>query len=155
MYGIPDWLKPYPENFKWETRFFKALVSKYIDDVLLFNKRDDYWLTDGIQTFLMMEYINKYYPDVTVFGRFSNLWGFRNYNLAKLKQNDKYPFLSNSPFCAFPNLKIELSQDEDNTLSFDGEELECDLTYDNEILTKENLQNDWLHIDDMLDEKEK
>jgi hypothetical protein len=93
LYGIPDWLKPYPENFKWETRFFKALVSKYIDDVLLFNKRDDYWLTDGIQTFLMMEYINKYYPDVTVFGRFSNLWGFKRYNLAKLKQNDKYPFL--------------------------------------------------------------
>ncbi|MCH2033400.1 MAG: aminopeptidase [Tenacibaculum sp.] len=93
LYGIPDWLKPYPENFKWETRFFKALVSKYVDDVLLFNKRNDYWLTEGIQTFLMMEYINKYYPDVTVFGRFSNLWGFRKYNLAKLKQNDKYPFL--------------------------------------------------------------
>ncbi|WP_232731505.1 aminopeptidase [Tenacibaculum sp. SZ-18] len=93
LYGIPDWLKPYPENFKWESRFFKALVSKYIDDVLLFNKRNDYWLTEGIQTFLMMEYINKYYPDVTVFGRFSNLWGFRGYNLAKLKQNDKYPFL--------------------------------------------------------------
>ena len=93
LYGIPDWLKPYPENFKWETRFFKALSSKYIDDVLLFNKRNDYWLTEGIQTFLMMEYMNKYYPDVTVFGRFSNLWGFKNYNLAKLKQNDKYPFL--------------------------------------------------------------
>ncbi len=93
LYGIPDWLKPYPENFKWETRFFKALVTKYIDDVLLLNKRNDYWLTEGIQTFLMMEYINKYYPDVTVFGRFSNFWGFRKYNLAKLKQNDKYPFL--------------------------------------------------------------
>ncbi|WP_348713104.1 aminopeptidase [Tenacibaculum sp. 190524A05c] len=93
LYGIPDWLKPYPENFKWETRFFKALTSKYIDDVLLLNKRNDYWLTEGIQTFLMMEYINKYYPNVTVFGRFSNLWGFRKYNLAKLKQNDKYPFL--------------------------------------------------------------
>lgn len=93
LYGIPNWLKPYPENFKWETRFFKALVSKYIDDVLILNKRSDYWLSEGIQTFLIMEYINKYYPEVTVFGRFSKLWGFRNYNLAKLKQNDKYPFL--------------------------------------------------------------
>ncbi len=93
LYGIPSWLKPYPENFKWEVRFFKALTSKYIDDVLLLNKRKDYWLCDGIQTFLMMEYINKYYPNVTVFGRFSKLWGFRSYNLAKLKQNDKYSFL--------------------------------------------------------------
>lgn len=93
LYGIPDWLKPYPENFKWDIRFFKALVSKYIDDVLLLNKRKDYWLSEGIQTFLMMEYINKYYPNITVFGRFSNFWGFKKYNLAKLKQNDKYSFL--------------------------------------------------------------
>ncbi|TCI91827.1 aminopeptidase [Tenacibaculum sp. M341] len=93
IYGIPDWLKPYPENFKWEIRFFKALVSKYIDDVLLLNNRTDYWLCDGVQTFLLMEYINKYYPDITVFGRFSKVWGFRKYNLAKLKQNDKQAFL--------------------------------------------------------------
>ena len=92
IYGIPNWLRPYPENFKWEVRFFKALTSKYIDDVLLLNNRKDYWLCDGIETFLMMEYINTYYPDVTVFGRFSKIWGFKNYNLAKLKQNDKQAF---------------------------------------------------------------
>ncbi|WP_083629377.1 gluzincin family metallopeptidase [Tenacibaculum agarivorans] len=92
IYGIPNWLRPYPENFKWEVRFFKALTEKYIDDVLLLNKRKDYWLCDGIQTFLMMEYINTYYPDITVFGRFSKIWGFKDYNFAKLKQNDKYAF---------------------------------------------------------------
>ncbi len=93
IYGIPNWLKPYPENFKWEIRFFKALTSKYIDDVLLLNNRKDYWLCDGIQTFLLMEYINKYYPNITIFGRFSKVWGFKKYNLAKLKQNDKQAFL--------------------------------------------------------------
>ncbi len=92
LYGIPNWLRPYPENFKWEIRFFKALTSKYIEDVLLLNNRKDYWLPDGIETFLLMEYINKYYPDVTVFGRFSKIWGFKKYNLAKLKQNDKQAF---------------------------------------------------------------
>ncbi|WP_299714448.1 aminopeptidase [uncultured Tenacibaculum sp.] len=92
IYGIPNWLRPYPENFKWEIRFFKALTNKYINDVLLLNDRKDYWLCDGIETFLMMEYINKYYPNVTVFGRFSKIWGFKSYNLAKLKQNDRYSF---------------------------------------------------------------
>ncbi|SNR14983.1 gluzincin family metallopeptidase [Tenacibaculum jejuense] len=92
IYGIPNWLRPYPENFKWEIRFFKALTSKYIEDVLILNNRKDYWLTDGIETYLMMEYINKYYPDITVFGRFSKIWGFKKYNLAKLKQNDKQAF---------------------------------------------------------------
>ena len=93
IYGLPDWLKPFPENFKWEMRFFKALTIKYINDVLLLNKRKDYWLTDGIETFLMMEYINKYYPDVTILGKYSKWWLVRNYNIAKLKQNDKYPFV--------------------------------------------------------------
>lgn len=93
IYGVPDWLKPYPENFRWEMRFFKALTSKYIDDILLLNKRTDYWLSYGIQTFLMMEYINKYYPEVTILGKFSKIWGFKTYNIAKLKQSDKFSFL--------------------------------------------------------------
>lgn len=93
IYGLPRWLKPYPENFRWEMRFFKALTSKYIDDVLLLNQRKDYWLSNGIQTFLMMEYLKKYYPDVTVLGKFSKVWGIRNYNLAKLKQSDKFAHL--------------------------------------------------------------
>lgn len=93
IYGLPDWLKPYPKNFRWEMRFFKALSSKYVDDILLLNKRTDYWLSYGIKTFLMMEYLKEYYPKVTVLGKFSNIWGVRSYNLAKLKQSDKFSFL--------------------------------------------------------------
>lgn len=93
LYGLPDWLKPYPENFKWEIRFFKALTTKYIDDVLLLNKRTDHWLNDGIQTFLMIEYLKKYYPDVSILGKYSKIWGLRKYNVTKLKQTDKYPFV--------------------------------------------------------------
>lgn len=93
IYGLPEWLTPFPENFKWEMRFFNALTIKYLDDVLLLNRRTDYWLTDGIQTFLMMEYIKKHYPDVTVLGKFSKYWFIKKYNISKLKQNDKYPFV--------------------------------------------------------------
>ncbi len=93
IYGLPDWLNPYPKHFRWEMRFFKALTSKYIDDVLLLNKRKDYWLNNGIKTFLMMEYLKKYYPNVTVLGKYSKIWGVKTYNLAKLKQSDKFSFL--------------------------------------------------------------
>ena len=93
LYGLPDWLKPYPENFKWELRFFKALTTKYIDDILLLNKRTDHWLNDGIQTFLMIEYLKTYYADVKILGKYSKIWFFRNYNLAQLTQMDKYPFI--------------------------------------------------------------
>ncbi|MDY0781042.1 aminopeptidase [Tenacibaculum sp. IB213877] len=93
LFGLPSWLKPYPENFRWEMRFFQALSSKYLHDILLLNPRKDYWLTDGIQTFLMMEYIKKYHNNVTLLGKYSKYWGLRTYNIAKMKQVDKYPFL--------------------------------------------------------------
>lgn len=93
IYGLPYWLKPYPENFKWEMRFFQALTSKYIDDVLLLNKRTNYWLNDGLQTFLMMEYVKTHYPDLSVLGKYAKFWGIRDYNLAQLNQNDKYAFI--------------------------------------------------------------
>ncbi len=93
IYGLPRWLKPFPKNFRWEINFFKALTKKYIDDVLILNQRNDYWLTDGLQTFLMMEYMKKYYPNTTILGKYSKYWPLRIYNIAKLKQNDKYAFV--------------------------------------------------------------
>lgn len=93
IYGLPRWLKPFPKNFRWEINFFKALTKKYIDDVLILNQRNDYWLTDGLQTFLMMEYMKKHYPNTTILGKYSKYWPLRIYNIAKLKQNDKYAFV--------------------------------------------------------------
>lgn len=93
IYGLPKWLKPFPKNFRWEINFFKALTKKYIEDVLTLNQRADYWLTDGLQTFLMMKYIKEYYPDVTILGKYSKYWPLRIYNISKLKQNDKYTFV--------------------------------------------------------------
>ncbi len=93
IYGLPEWLNAFPKNYRWEMRFLKALTIKYTDDVLLLNRRKDYWLTDGIQTFIMIEYVKKYYPDMTILGKFSKYWPLKKYNIAKLKQNDKYPFV--------------------------------------------------------------
>ncbi|CAL2103744.1 M1 family metallopeptidase [Tenacibaculum sp. 190130A14a] len=93
IYGLPSWLKPFPKTFRWEVRFFKALTKKYIDDALNFNRRKDYWFADGLETFLMMEYMKTYYPDITILGKYSKYWPISTYNLAKLKQNDKYPFI--------------------------------------------------------------
>ncbi|WGH76878.1 aminopeptidase [Tenacibaculum tangerinum] len=90
IYGIPSWLKPFPKNFRWETGFFYALTQKYFDDVIIQNPRKDYWLSDGLQTFLMIEYVKKYYPNITILGKYSNYWPIKTYNISQLKQNDKY-----------------------------------------------------------------
>ncbi|SOU88645.1 conserved hypothetical protein. Putative aminopeptidase [Tenacibaculum finnmarkense genomovar ulcerans] len=93
IYKLPRWLDPFPKNFKWEINFFKALTRKYIEDVLLLNKRNDYWLTDGLETFLMIKYMKEYYPEVTVLGKYSNYWPLKTYNIAKLKQLEKHAFV--------------------------------------------------------------
>ena len=96
IYGLnqlPSFLHPFSDVFKWDITMFKALTKKYIESTLLLNKRTDYWLIDGLQTYLMMEYVQKYYPEVKLLGKVSKIWGLKSFNIAKLKFNDKYPFV--------------------------------------------------------------
>lgn len=96
IYGVnqlPGILNPFTDIFELDLTFFKALTKTFIDNTLLVNKRKDYWLTDGIQTFLLMEYAKKYYPEVKLLGNVSSFWLTKRYNFSKLKFNDKYPFI--------------------------------------------------------------
>ena len=96
IYGLnqlPKFLSPFSDTFEWDLTMFKALSKKFIENTLLLNKRKDYWLIDGLQTYLLMEYVEKYYPEIKLLGKVSNLWGVRNFNFSKLNFNDKYSFV--------------------------------------------------------------
>ncbi|MFY0604755.1 MAG: aminopeptidase [Flavobacteriaceae bacterium] len=96
IYGLnqlPNFLRPFSDVFKWDMTMFKAITKKYIENTLLLNNRSDYWLADGLQAYLMMEYAEKYYPEVNLLGGISKIWGVRSFNFSKLKFNDKYPFI--------------------------------------------------------------
>jgi len=96
VYGLnqlPKKLNPFSAVFEWDIKMFKALTRKYIENTVLTNSRSDYYLPDGIQIFLMMEYVDKYYPEIKAIGEISKLWGIRTYNFAKLDFNDTYPFV--------------------------------------------------------------
>lgn len=96
IYGLnqlPKFLSPFSDVFDRDITFFKAISRKYIENTLLLNRRTDYWLIDGIQTYLMIEYVNTYYPDVKLLGTVSKIWGIRSFNFSKLNFNDKYPFV--------------------------------------------------------------
>ena len=96
IYGLnqlPKFLSPFSDIFDRDVTFFKAITRKYLENTLLLNKRKDYWLLDGIQTYLMIEYVNKYYPEVKLLGTVSKIWGIRSFNFSKLNFNDKYPFV--------------------------------------------------------------
>ncbi len=96
VYGLnqlPKKLNPFSTVFEWDIKMFKALTRKYIENTVLTNSRTDYYLPDGIQIFLMMEYVDKYYPEIKAIGEISKLWGIRTYNFAKLDFNGTYPFV--------------------------------------------------------------
>jgi hypothetical protein len=96
IYGLnqlPAFLRPFSDTFKWDITMFKALSRKYIENTLLLNKRKDHWFLEGLQNYLMIEYIEKFYPDTKLLGKVSNYWFIRSFNFSKLGFNDKYPFV--------------------------------------------------------------
>lgn len=96
IYGLnqlPRFIRPFPDVFEWDLTMLKAMTKKYIDNTLMLDKRNDYWLTDGLQTYLMMRYVDEYYPEIKLAGNISKVWGFRGFNFSKLSFNDKYPFI--------------------------------------------------------------
>ncbi|MDO9274519.1 MAG: aminopeptidase [Lutibacter sp.] len=119
VYGfnqLPSFLKPFSDTFEWDIQLFKILSRKYIDNVFLFNQREDAWLADGLQTYLMIKYVEKYYPEVKAIGDISKLWGIKNFNLAKIDFNDKYAFVYQ--FAARKNLDQPLTSHSDSLSNF-------------------------------------
>ena len=96
VYGfnqLPKFLNPFSDIFEWDIKMFKAITDRYIENTILTNTREDTWLADGMQIYLMIEYVNHFYPEVKAIGNISKKWGIRTYNVAKLDFNGKYPFV--------------------------------------------------------------
>jgi len=96
VYGfnqLPKSMNPFSDIFEWDIKMFKAMSERFIDNTILVNDRTEYWLPDGIQIYLMMEYVSRYYPEVKAIGNVSKKWGIRRYSIAQLDFNGKYPFV--------------------------------------------------------------
>jgi hypothetical protein len=96
VYGLnqlPSFLRPFSDVFKYDLTLFKVLSKKFLKQTLVVNERKDYWLIDGLQNYLMIEYVNMFYPEVKLLGKFSDTWFLKKFNISKLKFNQKYPFL--------------------------------------------------------------
>jgi len=119
IYGLnqlPKFFNPFSGVFEWDIKMFKALSKKYIENTLNTNKRTDAWITDGIQTYLMIKYVDKYYPEVKAMGTISKIWGFKSYQLARLNFNDKYTFVNQ--FAMRKNLDQPLTMQADSLSTF-------------------------------------
>ena len=96
FYGLnqlPSFLSPFPDELMFELKFLKTYLNNYLKENLQLNPRKEYWIYDGIQMFLMMQYINENYPDLTMTGNLANLKILKSYHFINLPFNQQYNYL--------------------------------------------------------------
>ena len=91
LYGlniIPEILSPFDKNFINEIKFLKTFTAELIRKQLDINYRSQYWISDGLTIFFIMKYINSFYPEKKIIGRFSENIFFKNYTFSEKEFNE-------------------------------------------------------------------
>ena len=95
LYGInqlPSFIRPYEEQFQFEMKFLKTALINILEETLFLDPRKEQWLSDAIANYLMIAYVEQFYPDQKLLGKLSKIWGIRSFNFAKMDFNEQYPF---------------------------------------------------------------
>ena len=93
LYGLnqlPDFIRPFQDNFQYELKILKTALNSYLENTLLVNPRKDYWLKDGLQIYFLIKYVEEHYPDMKLLGTLANIWGIRSFHAADLNFNSQY-----------------------------------------------------------------
>ena len=146
VYGLnqlPKFIRPFPEGFNYDLKQLKTITENYLKNTLLLNPRKDKWIYDGIHTYLMMQYIDEYYPNLKILGSLSDLIGVRWFHAADVEYNDQYPLLY--MYMARQNLDQPLSTPQDSLIKFNRDlanpsKAGVGLKYLNEFLENDAVQ---------------
>lgn len=96
LYGLnqlPSFIRPYEEQFQFEMKFLKTALSSYMRETIFLDPRKDKWISDAIINYLMIRYVETFYPDQKLLGKLSEWWMVRGFHLSQMKFNEQYPFL--------------------------------------------------------------
>jgi hypothetical protein len=119
LYGLnqlPSFIRPYQEQFQFEMKFLKTTLISYLRETLFLNPRKEQWVADAIVNYLMINYVDTYYPDQKLLGKLSSIWLVRNFFIAQMSFNDQYPFLY--MLTARKNLDQGLTTPNDSLIKF-------------------------------------
>lgn len=121
LYGLnqlPDFLSPFPDQFQYELKLLKTALKKYLDNILLLNPRKEYWLSEGLQIYFLMKYVEDNYPDMKLLGNLANILGIKSFHAADLDFNFQY-FLYSMEI-ARKNRDQPLSTSKDSLIKFNA-----------------------------------
>jgi len=114
IYGInnlPKIISPFDQSFLFEFNFLKEFLHTYIEESISLHKRKNYWEVEGIVIYLLMDYIDTYYPELKLIGKYSDLKILKNRNYAKYSFNEQYRLFENIISSRNINQPIGLSLD--------------------------------------------
>lgn len=119
LYGInqlPSFIRPYEEQFQFEMKFLKTAIRSYLKESLYLNPRKERWVNDAIGYYLMIKYVEAFYPDQKLIGKLSKIWGIRSFHLAKMDFNEQYALFS--MLSARKNIDQALTTSNDSLIKF-------------------------------------
>ncbi|WP_459413606.1 gluzincin family metallopeptidase [Flagellimonas marinaquae] len=119
LYGInqlPSFIRPYEEQFQFEMKFLKTAIRSYLKESLYLNPRKERWVNDAIGYYLMIKYVEAFYPDQKLIGKLSKIWGVRSFHLAKMDFNEQYALFS--MLSARKNIDQALTTSNDSLIKF-------------------------------------
>lgn len=93
LYGLnqlPAFFRPFPNDFQYELKLVKTALKKYIDNILLLNPRKEHWLSEGLQIYYLIKYVEDNYPDMKLLGTLADIWGIKAFHAADLDFNFQY-----------------------------------------------------------------
>lgn len=119
VYGLnqlPDFISPFPNGFELDMELLKTVSRKYITNSMGIDPRKDHWLIGAMQIYLMMEYVDIYYPEMKLLGSVSDFMVIRWSHVSELEFNDQYNMLYMN--MARNNLHQALSKPKDSLVKF-------------------------------------
>lgn len=119
FYGLnqlPSFLSPFSDHLIYELKFLKTYLNNYFKENLNLNNRRDYWIHDGIQMLVMMQYLDTYYPNLKITGTIANLKILKSYHFINLSFNEQYSYLY--MLMARKNLDQALNEPKNDLIKF-------------------------------------
>ena len=114
VYGLnqlPDFIRPFPDGFQFDIKLLKTTTDQFLRKSLLINTRENQWFLDAILVKIMMDYVDKYYPEVNLLGTFADFYGVRWLHASDLKFNHRYQFIHETMIRQNLGQQVDFPQD--------------------------------------------
>lgn len=96
FYGVnqlPSFINPFPDEFIFEIKFLKTYLNNLLKEDLQVQHRKDHWIEEGIQHYILMNYIDYHYPKFKMMGSLSKIKLLKGYNILNADFNDQFYYV--------------------------------------------------------------